>query len=67
METETSTTENSHRVARLGNGTALHLVDARGILCNRWGSTNGTVRAPKFVEGATATCKRCIKLAEVSA
>lgn len=54
------------RVARLGNGAALHLVDDHGILCNRWGSTNGTVRAPRFVEGAEATCRRCLKLAQAN-
>lgn len=52
-----------YRVSRLGNGTALHLADARGILCNRWGSTNGTVQGLKLVTGAAATCKRCLKLA----
>jgi hypothetical protein len=66
METETTTTTEGLRVARLGNGAALHLVDARGILCNRWGSTNGTVRAPRIVTGVAATCKRCQRLAEVA-
>lgn len=52
------------RVARLGNGSALHFVDDQGILCNRWGSVNGTVRSPKFVVFTTrANCKTCIKLA----
>jgi len=56
----------ARRTARLGNGTAVHLVDARGILCNRWGSTNGVVRSPRFTD-APATCKRCQKLASVEA
>lgn len=51
------------RTARLGNGTAIHLVDDNGILCNRWGTVNGVWKAPKFVEGVEATCKRCQKLA----
>lgn len=54
---------NTYRVAKLGNGASLHLVDDHGILCNRWGTVNGVWKAPKFVEGATATCKRCLKLA----
>jgi len=51
------------RTARLGNGAAIHLADDQGILCNRWGTVNGVWKAPRFIEGATATCKRCEKLA----
>lgn len=54
----------AHQVARLGNGTALHLADDQGILCNRWGTVNGVWKAPRIVTGATATCKRCIKISE---
>lgn len=60
METNENT---EYRVARLGNGAALHLVDAQGILCNRWGTVNGVWKAPRFVEGVEANCKRCAKLA----
>lgn len=49
--------------ARLGNGVAVHLVDAKGILCNRWGTVNGVWKAPKPVQ-APATCKRCITLSQ---
>lgn len=57
------TTTTTHSIARLGNGTALHLADADGILCNRWGTVNGKWMAPKIVQGATeATCKRCLAL-----
>lgn len=59
-ETATAT----QQVARLGNGTALHLLDDQGVLCNRWGTVNGVWKAPKIVPGATATCKRCHKLAK---
>jgi hypothetical protein len=62
MDTNT-TTANTHRVAKLGNGASLHLVDTDGILCNRWGTVNGVWKAPKFVEGVEATCKRCHKIA----
>lgn len=48
--------------ARLGNGNAVHLADKDGILCNRWGSMNGKVLAPKPIPGP-ATCKTCLKLA----
>lgn len=50
------------RVAYLGNGISLHLVDEHGILCNRWGTVNGTWQAPEFVVGVQATCKRCAKI-----
>lgn len=53
---------NSLKVAKLGNGNSLHLVDAEGILCNRWGTVNGVWKTPQIVEGAEATCKRCIKI-----
>jgi hypothetical protein len=59
----TDKTNTAHAVARLGNGTALHLTDSNGILCNRWGTVNGVWKAPRIVEGADATCKRCIRLA----
>lgn len=51
----------AYGLARLGNGTAVHLTDASGILCNRWGTVNGVWRAPRVVTGtpADATCKRC--------
>jgi hypothetical protein len=62
MNTNENATE-APRIARLGNGAALHLVDDQGILCNRWGTVNGVWKAPKLVEGAEATCKRCLKLA----
>lgn len=55
--------ENNLKVAKLGNGAALHLADKDGILCNRWGTVNGKWMAPKIVEGAEATCKKCLKLA----
>lgn len=61
MDTDTATT--ALRTARLGNGTAIHLADDDGILCNRWGTVNGKWMAPRFVEGVTATCKRCQKIA----
>lgn len=50
-------------IGRMGNGTALHIVNRNGAICNRWGSTNGTVRPPREVKGAEATCKRCLHLA----
>lgn len=59
METESNS---SHRNARLGNGAAVHLTDAEGILCNRWGTVNGVWKAPRLTDEA-ATCKRCLKLA----
>lgn len=55
----------TYRVARLGNGTALHLADDHGILCNRWGSVNGVWKPLKVVKGAhwtDATCMRCYRL-----
>ena len=52
-----------HRNARLGNGHAVHLTDDQGILCNRWGSVNGTIVRPRYTDDA-ATCKRCMRLAE---
>jgi hypothetical protein len=53
-------------LARLGNGAAIHITDARGILCNRWGTVNGVWKAPQPVAGDStqATCKRCQKLAQ---
>ncbi len=64
METTGTATQTApYTVSRLGNGAALHLADARGIICNRWGSTNGTVKPLKPVKNADATCKRCLKLA----
>jgi hypothetical protein len=56
-------TNTALRTARLGNGNAIHLVDDDGILCNRWGTVNGVWKAPRFVEGVEATCKRCKKIA----
>jgi hypothetical protein len=40
-------TNTALRTARLGNGNAIHLVDADGILCNRWGTVNGVWKAPR--------------------
>jgi hypothetical protein len=62
IETTTTTTE----LARLGNGAAIHITDAQGILCNRWGTVNGVWKAPRPVAGTRdqATCKRCQKLAQ---
>jgi hypothetical protein len=58
----TTTTRQSQTVGTIGRGTALHLIDANGARCNRWGTTNGTVVAPKVVAGAEVTCKRCLAL-----
>ncbi len=57
------TTNETFQTARLGNGAALHLADADGVLCNRWGTVNGVWKAPRIVVGAEATCKRCLRLA----
>lgn len=57
------------QVGRMGNGTALHLIATAGssgttyALCNRWGSVNGRWIAPRIVEDAQSTCKRCEKIA----
>lgn len=52
-------------LARLGNGSAVHITDAQGILCNRWGTVNGVWKAPKPVPAGTQpTCQRCLKLAQ---
>lgn len=65
----TDTTPAPYGLARLGNGAAVHLTDASGILCNRWGTVNGVWKAPRPVVGepADATCKRCRKLGNVPA
>lgn len=51
--------------ARMGNGTAVHATDDKGILCNRWGTVNGVWKAPKSTSDPV-TCKRCVKLAAAS-
>jgi hypothetical protein len=64
-------TEQALKTAKLGQGTAIHLADTKviagqeitAILCNRWGSVNGQVKAPKLVLGVEATCQKCQKLA----
>lgn len=65
--TKTTTTYSvDFRVAQLGNGTARHLADERGVLCNRWGSTNGSWKSPRYIEdaeAADATCQRCLRIA----
>ena len=62
METTTAAQTETYPNARLGNGQAVHLTDAQGILCNRWGTVNGAWKAPRTTTDA-ATCKRCQKLA----
>lgn len=52
----------THTNARLGGGTAIHLTDAQGILCNRWGTVNGVWKAPRPTEDP-ATCRRCLAIA----
>lgn len=59
---ENTNTEISFKNAHLGRGVAIHITDARGILCNRWGTVNGTWVTPRSTD-APATCKRCIKIA----
>jgi hypothetical protein len=50
------------QTGRIGNGTAIHLIDAQGARCNRWGSTNGTMKAPTLTPGEAVTCRRCLAL-----
>ena len=60
----------TYQVGTMGNGKALHLIDAQGVLCNRWGTVNGVWKSPKVVEGADwtdATCKKCAKLRQAVA
>lgn len=61
MDTNTATPATFPN-ARLGNGTAVHLTDDQGILCNRWGTVNGVWKAPRNTTEA-ATCQRCAKIA----
>lgn len=58
----------AYGLARMGNGAAVHLTDADGVLCNRWGTVNGRWVAPSPVEGTPddATCRRCQKIAEAT-
>lgn len=56
------TNANATRNARLGNGSAVHMTDDRGILCNRWGTVNGTWKPAKPTDDA-ATCQRCARIA----
>lgn len=59
-----STALDAYGIARLGGGEALHLADAKGVLCNRWGTTNGVWKQARIITGdVEATCKRCLKIA----
>lgn len=71
----TTTTATAPTAYRLGGGTSRHLASittyaeghaATHILCNSWGSTNGSyipARPIVGTAGADATCKRCLKIA----
>lgn len=57
-------TSTAYQIGTMGQGVALHLIDDKGVVCNRWGTTNGTWKAPKISATATeATCRKCLRIA----